>query len=72
MTEIRDKVLYLKERGREMIRLEEMKQLAIEHEDYDVAKALKIKIENDKRILKNQYGIEKLGNTFHRSSRSHK
>lgn len=51
LTEIRDKIEFLRDKARELMRCEEVKQLAIEHEDYDVAKALKIKIENDKRLL---------------------
>jgi hypothetical protein len=42
---LRDAIILLRDIGRNLINYQEMKSLAIENEDYEVAKRLKIQIE---------------------------
>lgn len=65
---LRDAVLLLKDVGRNLNKYQEMKKLAVENEDYEVAKRLKIQIETEHQKIAQGYGIDsKTGKKFEES-----
>ena len=66
---LRDAVLQLKDVGRNLIKYQDMKKLAIENEDYEVAKRLKIQIETEHQKIQQGYGIDsKTGKRYEESA----
>jgi hypothetical protein len=55
---LRDAIVFLKEKGRSYNKYIEMKKLAIENEDYEVAKRLKIQIETERKNIQIGYGLD--------------
>lgn len=65
---LRDAVIFLRDKGRKFKQYMEMKALAIENEDYEVAKRLKTQIEAERRQMDKGYGIDsRTGQVFAKS-----
>ena len=55
---LRDAILFLKEKGQDLKNYQEMKKRAIENEDYEVAKRLKLLIEAENMQIGQGYGFD--------------
>ena len=65
---LRDAIVFLRDKGRKFKQYQEMKRLAIENEDYEVAKRLKTQIDTEKRQMNQGYGIDsRTGQVFAKS-----
>lgn len=65
---LRDAIVFMRDKGRKFKQYLEMKALAIENEDYEVAKRLKVQIEAEKRQIDKGYGIDsRTGQLFAKS-----
>ena len=62
---LRDAIEFIRDRAREYRQCLELKKIAVEQEDYEVAKRLKFKIENQRKHIAIGYGVDtKSGRIF--------
>lgn len=55
---LRNAIEFLRDKGREYRDWQEMKQVSIQNEDYEVAKRFKMKMDNEKANMDDCYGVD--------------
>ena len=58
LVSLRDAILFLKEKGKDLCQYKEMKKQAVENEDYEVAKRIKLLIEAEDQQIGQGYGLD--------------
>ena len=58
LVSLRDAILFLKEKGKDLRQYKEMKKQAVENEDYEVAKRIKQLIEAEDKQIGQGYGFD--------------
>ena len=70
LVSLRDGILFLKEKGKDLNQYREMKKQAVENEDYEVAKRIKLLIEAEDKQIGQGYGLDsRTGKRFERSEK---
>ena len=65
---LRNGIEYIRDKAREYRNWLQLKQVAIDHEDYEVAKRYKSKIDNERHMIKEGYGVDtETGKMFEKS-----
>lgn len=72
LVSLRDAIEFMRDRAREYRQSLELKSIAIEQEDYEVAKRLKIKIEHQRKYIANGYGVDTKSGKIFQKSRDYK